>query len=135
MAAFCAVGISLDSNWVASVCGLGTLKLWDPKDLSKALVTIACHKSILRALDFSQDKRTLASGGQDKTVKLWNLASLLTAESQREVASFLFRDNVRWLEFSPDDRVLAIATEDGVLHLLRAVGLPEADEELQLPNP
>jgi WD40 repeat protein len=134
-AAVCAVAISHDGQWLASGCGVGTLKLWDPRDLSNSLVTIASHKSIIRALDFSQDRKTLASGSEDKTMKLWSLASLVTAQSQREVASFLYRANVRWVQFSPDDRVLGVVTEDGVLHLLRAIGLQEADEEIRLLNP
>jgi WD40 repeat protein len=131
----CAVAISHDGRWLATGCGLGTLKLWDPRDLSNSLITIPCHKSILRALDFSYDGMTLASGSEDKTVKLWSLASLSTAHSQREVASFQFRDKIRWLQFSPDNRILGIVTEDGVLHLLKAVGLSEADEASQLRKP
>ena len=131
-ASVCAVAISHDGKWLASGCGLGTLKLWNPADLAGSLLTIACHKSVLRALDFSQDHRTLATGSEDKAVKLWSLASILSAHSQREVASFVLPGKVRLVEFSPDDRVLAIVTENGILRLLRAVDLAEADEETRL---
>ena len=94
-------------------------------------MTIPCHKSTLLALDFSHDKHTLATGGADKTVKLWSLASLLGSLSQREVASFPVSAKVRLVQFCPDDKALAIITEDGVLRLLRAVTLEEADAETQ----
>ncbi len=56
-------------------------------------------------------------------VHLWN------PDSEREVATFHLRDEVRLVKFSPDDNVLAIVTDDGVLTLLRAIGLKEADQE------
>jgi WD40 repeat protein/serine/threonine protein kinase len=134
--AVCAAVISHSGTRLASGCGFGTIKLWDPQNLSNALVTVVCHKSALRSLDFSpQDGKTLASGGEDKTVKLWNMASLLSGSAQREVASFRVTDSVRLVQFSPDNNVLAIVTDDGVLRLLRAVSLKEADEETEALQP
>ncbi len=63
------------------------------------------------------------------------MASLLSGSSQREVASFRVTDNVRLVQFSPDNNVLAVVTDDGVLRLLRAVSLKEADEELEPLQP
>ncbi|HMC28629.1 MAG TPA: hypothetical protein VKM56_12635 [Verrucomicrobiae bacterium] len=120
---------------LASGCGAGTLKLWNPANLTNSLATIPYHKSAIRTLDFSQDGQTLASGGEDRTVKLWNLASLLmTLPSQREVASFPLPGKIRLVEFSPNDDALIIITDDGILRLIRATNLREADEELQAMN-
>jgi len=100
------------------------IKIWDPADMNKgSLRSITAHKSTIRTLDFSKDGQTLASGGEDRMVHLWNPAS------EREVATFHVRDEVRLVKFSPDDNVLAIVTDDGVLTLLRASGLKEADKE------
>jgi WD40 repeat protein/serine/threonine protein kinase len=123
-AAVCAAVISHDGKLLASGCGAGTIKIWDPANLNQgSLRSITAHKSAIRTLDFSRDGRTLASGGEDKTVHLWNPVS------EREVATFRVGDEVRLLKFSPNDDVLAVVTDDGVLTLLRAINLKEADEE------
>jgi len=129
--AVCAAAFSHDGKRVASGCGYGTIKLWNSANLTNALATIACHQSALRTLDFSHDDATLtlASGGEDRMVKLWNVASLLGQPSQREVASFPVTEKVRLVKFSPNDNMLAIITDDGVLRLFRAVSLKEADAE------
>jgi WD40 repeat protein len=83
------------------------------------------NRSTVRALDFTGDARTLASGGEDGRVKLWKP----NPAAEHEVASFAV-DALVWLvRFSPDDNTLAIVTDDGALRLLRAVSLKEADEE------
>jgi WD40 repeat protein/predicted Ser/Thr protein kinase len=125
-AAVCAAVISPNGKLLASGCGAGTIKIWDPSDMNKgSLRSITAHKSTIRTLDFSKDGRTLASGGEDRMVHLWN------PDSEREVATFQVPDEVRLVKFSPDDNILAIVTDNGVLTLLRATGLKEADEEAQ----
>ena len=139
--AVCAAVISRDGKRLASGCGAGTIKLWLPQNLTNALVTIACHKSALRSLDFCPpDSATLASGGEDNIVKLWNVMSLLPLPSQgppvpREVASFSVSNNVRLVEFSPDGNVLAVVSDGGVLRLLRAISKEEADQEIASLKP
>ncbi|HLH52847.1 MAG TPA: serine/threonine-protein kinase [Verrucomicrobiae bacterium] len=127
----CAAAISHDGKRVASACGYGTIKLWDPANFTNSLITIVCHQSAIKTLDFSYDGATLASGGEDRVVKLWNLKSLEGKSSQREVASIPVSDKVRLVRFSPDDNTLAIITDDGVLRVLRAHGLTEADAEMR----
>ncbi len=127
----CAAILSHDGRRFASACSFGTIKLWDPASLGKSLSTIAMHRAAVRTLDFSQDGNTLASGGEEKQVKLWSLAPLpvLTFRALREVASFPVPDSVCLVQFSPDNNTLAIVTHHGILRLLRAVSLAEADEE------
>jgi WD40 repeat protein len=130
--AVCAAAISQNGKLVASGCGFGTIKLWASDNFSNAVTTIVGHASALRSLAFSHDGKTLASGAEDRVVKFWNVAALSLETFpflRREVAELPVSGKVRLVEFSPDDNTLAVITDDGVLRLLRAVTLPEADAE------
>jgi len=121
----CAVAISPDGKLLASGCSAGTLKFWDPADhLKKSLKTIAYHQSVIRTLCFSPDLMTLASGSEDNTVKLWN------TKTYQIVASFDYGEHIRLVLFSPDGNTLAVVTDQGSLHLLRATPKNQADAEL-----
>ena len=129
----CAAAISQDGTLLASGCGFGTLKLWYSQYFTNSLATFVGHASALRSLAFSHNGVTLASGGEDRVVKLWNIPSLCKQTSpllHREVASHNVSDKVRLLEFSPDDSILSVVTDNGVLRFLRATSLQEADEEM-----
>jgi WD40 repeat protein len=62
------------------------------------------HKDFVHALAFSPDGELLASGSDDMTIKLWNLAS------GRELATLKAPNSVRSLTFSPDSQLLASGT-------------------------
>ena len=133
----CAATISPDRQYGASGCGFGTIKLWNLDNFTNSLTTIVGHASALRSLAFSHRGATLVSGGEDRVVKFWNVRSLVPSflgqtlpMLHREVASLNVSDKVRLLEFSPDDSVLAIVTDNGVLRLLRAVSQQEADAQI-----
>src|SRR2546422_445821 len=99
---------------MASGCGAGTIKLWNPDNLSQgSLGSITYHQDVIRTLAFSPDRRTLASGSEDGTVKLWNVAL------RQEMASFAQDGPVRHLVFSPNGNTLATVTDRGTLRLLR----------------
>ena len=108
---------------LASGCGADMIKLWKPSDLSKALASMPYHKAEIRTLDFSPDRKTLASGSEDKTVRLFNV------NLNQEIATFPMDSGVRLVLFSPDVNTLAIVTDAGKLQLLRAASLERADAE------
>lgn len=48
----------------------------DKDSISKPLVFFKAHKSDVRVVAFSRDKRYLATGSKDKTIKLWDMKTL-----------------------------------------------------------
>jgi WD40 repeat protein len=73
-----------------------------------AMRTLRGHSDTVNALAFSRDGKLLASGGQDKTVRVWEIASgecLCTLEGHR--------DTVYALAFSPTGEQLVSASNDG----------------------
>jgi len=107
-----AVAFSSNGVFAAGSWG-GTIKIWDA-DAEKALATLTGHKAGVIQLAFSSDGHTLASGSDDGTVKLWNLASGC------EVITFKTDVPQYFIKFSPDDNILATGGGDGKVHLWRA---------------
>jgi WD40 repeat protein len=97
----------------------GNIHLWDiGKTPIEKLRMISAHTGknqplIVKALAFSPDGKTLASSGQDKTLRLWNIA---TGELRR---NWSFLDEARALTFSSDGRHLAVGNGDGTVYVLR----------------
>jgi WD40 repeat protein len=70
---------------------------------------LAAHTGDIHGLAFSPDGKTIASGGNDGLIKLWDVSS-------RKLKKTLFpRGGDVWeLQFSPDGKTLIVALEDGL---------------------
>jgi WD40 repeat protein len=84
--------------------------------------TLAGHAGEVRSVVYSPDGRRLASAGQDRLVKLWDVAT------GGEVFSLAgHQGRVTGLAFSPDSKILASTSEDRTVRLWDVV----AGKELQ----
>lgn len=78
----------------------------------EATSTLRPDQGHIWALAFSPDGRTLASGGFDGTVRLWEVDSGLEKAALRQ-----HRDQVGAIAFSPDGRLLASGSHDATIKL------------------
>ncbi|MBN3923943.1 MAG: WD40 repeat domain-containing protein, partial [Nostoc sp. NMS4] len=70
------------------------------------------HDGIVRSVSFSADGKTLASGSDDKTIKLWNL------ETGKEIRTLKgHNSDVNSVSFSPDGKTLASGSDDSTIKL------------------
>lgn len=88
------------------------LRIWRVDD-GTLLHQFSGNRRLVRCLAFSPEGKTLATGGFDRVVRLWDVA----AGTQRAVLDPRLVHNVVCLAFSPDAARLAFATHDGSLWL------------------
>jgi predicted NACHT family NTPase len=69
------------------------------------------HAGLVRSVAFSPDGTTLASGSDDKKVRLWDAAT------GKEIRTLTHTDSVRSVVFSPDGTTLASGSEDKKVRL------------------
>lgn len=104
-----AVAYSPDGGWIASA-GLTEIHVWDATTGKKLYTLLPKDKDKrpLRAIAFGKDRNTLASGGDDKRVVLWDVTKEKIAATADEQAGV-----VNAVAFSSDGGLLAAVNGGG----------------------
>jgi WD40 repeat protein len=117
-----ALAFSPDRSWIAAACADGLVRLWNLTDGKGTLRTLGGFrgKKVL-CLAWSPDGKRLAAGGEDRTMKIYNLST-----ATLDVA--VYRGHqfpVEGVAFSPDGKQLATVGADKIVRLWDATVNPE----------
>ena len=88
------------------------ISLWDAAQPAQPLHVLDGHENAVLALAYTPAATLLASGGADRTVKLWNLTTLEMLRTYRGSTDF-----VTAVALSPDGKSLAAASLDGTIRI------------------
>lgn len=97
-------------NYWAACFTTGEVRVWQMG--SNTLYAIMQAHSNASALAFTSDGRTLASGGRDTLIKLWDVESKTLLRVLTGHTSY-----VNSLDFSPDGQILASSDAEGIIHI------------------
>jgi WD40 repeat protein len=95
--------------WLGVAC-LGLLPL-SPLSAQEPKFTLKGHSHDVSSVAFSPDGKTLASGGLDDTIKLWDVAT------GKEQVTLKTHTAVLSIAYSPDGKMLASGSNDKTIKL------------------
>ena len=108
------VTYSPDGKYIASCSNDGKIRIWDANTY-QCLKTLSYHEGRVTSINFSHDGQYLVSASMDeKDVVLWNMDY---ENMFGPVGTYAHGDNVYYATFSPDDKYIATACEDGNVYI------------------
>ena len=110
------VAVAPDGSRVFSSSDDGTIKVWDAETKCE-LAELTGHGGRLRSIALSSDGCQLASGGVDRTLRLWDTGTGRMTHASQAVRA---EGGITAVEFSPDDRLIAVGSMDGEITLFSA---------------
>jgi hypothetical protein len=90
-----------------------TLAIWEPASESAPSAVLEGHENAVQAVAADLSGQWLASGGADRSVKIWNVEARDARRTYRNNSDFISS-----LTFSPDGGSLAIGGLDGTVKIL-----------------
>jgi WD40 repeat protein len=113
-----AVAFSRDNQFLAAGGGIshrfGEVKVW-PLGSRRKFFGLSGHRDVVRCIAFSPTRQQLAAGGDDHTVRIYNL------KTRKQIASCRHPNAVRAVAYSPDGATLASAGFDDKIYLWNAL--------------
>jgi WD40 repeat protein len=117
---FRSVAFSSDSRMLVTGDTSFTVQLWALGSSETAAIrrvrTLTGHQASIYAVAISPDGQTIASGGDDRSIKLWSIDGSL----RRSVIAH--KERIWKLAFSPSGETLASASEEGTVKLWTSDG-------------
>ncbi|MBP5974326.1 CHAT domain-containing protein [Brasilonema sp. CT11] len=107
--------VSINQDGLLALGGLDfDIKLWrtDGNDV----ISLTGHSQVLNNISLSHNSKTVATGGNDQQIKLWNK---LNGKELRTLVGH--ESNIITTSFSPDDSILASGDSDGKIILWNPV--------------
>ena len=111
--------VSPNGRWLAVGNEAGELLLWD-LSVKTLLLRQKLHALWLFAMTFSPDGQSLATGGGDQLIHLWDTSTLPQSELARRATLRGHRSEVWSLAFSSDGAILASGSKDDTVKLWHA---------------
>ena len=118
-----AIAWSPDGKFIASASG-NEIQVWDPED-GKLKGTLKGHTGTVNSLSFRNDSKTIVSGGDDRSIRIWDVAKGTETLMVNQGAQIAV---IYCVTYSANGKLIASGNGDGQLHVWRPDTPPPAQK-------